>query len=96
MANEMTKNDNSERKKNAAKKIVRGGIMLCTGAFFGAIAGYVTNDAKANKIEKSLTVSGGMIVGTFIGGRASDIVCEQIDRLAERWMQINKEETTDG
>lgn len=80
-----------EKRKEISKEVIKGGIKFCVGAFFGAIAAYITKDSDAPKFERYAAVAGGMIVGSFVGDQAGEQVCVGIDNFAERWSKIKKQ-----
>ena len=91
MANESSMVDIRNKRKEVTKEIIRGGIKMCVGAFFGAIAGYITKDSEMPKFTRYTTIAGGMIVGSMVGDNAANQACLALDQFAEKWTKIQED-----
>ena len=79
------------KRKEVTKEIIKGGIKMCVGAFFGAIAGYITKDSEMPKFTRYTTIAGGMIVGSMVGDNAANQACLALDQFAEKWTKIQED-----
>lgn len=85
---EMNELELRQKRKDATKEIVRGGVKFCVGAFFGAVAAYITRGPDTPKFQRYATVAGGMLVGSLVGDQAADGLCLSIDNFSEHWNQF--------
>lgn len=86
---------NNKRRK-AAKDIVRGIVKFCVGAFFGATAAYVTRESAAPKFERYSIVAGGTLVGLYVGDQVSDRFDLRIDNVFERMQRLQEANEGEG
>lgn len=77
-----------EKRKDVTKEVVRGGVKFCVGAFFGALAGFITKDQNMPKFNRYSTIAGAMLVGSFVGDQAANGLCLSIDNFSEHWNQF--------
>lgn len=87
-----------DRRREISKEIIGSGVKFCVGAFFGAIAAYITKNSEAPKFERYAAVAGGFFVGSVVGNQASDMICTSIDKISESFAQAQNasEEETQG
>lgn len=90
MANENSMVEIRNKRKEVTKEIIKGGIKMCVGAFFGAIAGYITKDSEMPKFTRYTTIAGGMIVGSMVGDNAANQACLALDQFAEKWARVHE------
>ena len=77
-----------EKRKDATKEIVRGGVKFCVGAFFGAVAAYITGDSNMPKLMRGTIIGGGSLLGLTIGDQVANNACLSIDKFSQHWNQF--------
>ena len=75
------------RRREVSKEIVGSGVKFCVGAFFGAIAAFITKNSEAPKFERYAAVAGGFLVGSVVGNQASDMICASLDKISDNFVQ---------
>lgn len=85
--------ENREKKINTVKKIAGWASKFCVSAFFSALSASVvgTSNGKGKKIERYAAMAGGYLVGSMVGDKVTEYVCNGIDEIYAEYERIEAE-----